>query len=83
MIKNVLSLTRNEKKKHDKALVLSKSKLNSIETLVSQALIDTEISNKEFIAISNEKVKYVKMKGYIRTMKSGDECKKLKQQNYN
>ena len=33
---------RNEKKKHDKILMLAKSKLNSIETLVSQALTDKE-----------------------------------------
>ena len=37
IIKKLLSATRNEKKKHDNILVLAKSKLNSIETLVSQA----------------------------------------------
>ena len=68
---------------HDKIHVLSKSKLNSIETLVSQALIDIEISNEGFITISNEKVKYVKMKEDITTMRSSDEGKKLKQQYYN
>ena len=40
--KKVLSITRNKKKKHDKILMLAKSKLNSIETLVSKALIDIE-----------------------------------------
>ena len=39
LIKKLLSITRNKKKKHDKILVLAKSKLNSIESLVSQALI--------------------------------------------
>ena len=38
IIKTLLSITRNKKKKHDKILMLAKSKLNSIET--SQALID-------------------------------------------
>ena len=38
--------------------MLAKSNLNSIETLVSQALIDTEISHKEFITILKEKDKY-------------------------
>ena len=38
--------------------MLAKSKLNSIETLVSQALIDTEIIHKEFITILKEKDKY-------------------------
>ena len=58
----VLNITRNKKKKHDKILILAKSKLNSIETLISQALIDMEISHEEFITILNEKDKYEKMK---------------------
>ena len=37
IIKKSLSITRNKKKMHDKILMLAKSKLNSIETLVSQA----------------------------------------------
>ena len=44
IIKTLLSITKNENKKHDKILVLAKSKLNGIETLVSQALIDMEVS---------------------------------------
>ena len=47
IIKKWLSITRSKKKKHDKILILAKSKLNSIETLVSQALIDMEISHEE------------------------------------
>ena len=39
-----------------------KSKLNSIETLVSQSLIDTEISHEEFITNLEEKDKYKKIK---------------------
>ena len=46
IIKKLLSITRNKKKKHDKVLMLAKSKLNSIETLVSQAMIDMEISHE-------------------------------------
>ena len=42
--------------------MLAKSKLNSIETLISQALIDMEISHEEFITILNEKDKYDKIK---------------------
>ena len=42
--------------------MLAKSKLNSIETLISQALIDMEISHEEFITILKEKDKYEKMK---------------------
>ena len=42
--------------------ITSKNKLNSIETLVPQALIGMEISPKEFIRILKEKDKYEKMK---------------------
>ena len=42
--------------------MLAKSKLNSVETLLSQALIDMEISREEFVTILNEKEKYEKMK---------------------
>ena len=68
IIKKLLSITRNKKKKHDKILMLAKSKLNSIETLVSQALIDMEISHKKFITISNERDKYEKMKENLRSV---------------
>ena len=37
--------------------MLAKSKLNSIEILISQALIDMEISHEEFIEIFKEKDK--------------------------
>ena len=47
--------------------MLAKSKLNSIETLVSQALIDMEISHEEFITIK-EKDKYEKMEENVRNM---------------
>ena len=65
--KKLLTITRNTKKKHDKILMLAKSKLSSIETLVSQALIDMEISHEEFITILKEKDKYEKMKDNLRS----------------
>ena len=52
--------------------MLAKSKLNSIETLISQALIDLEISHEEFKTISNEKNVW-KNEEYIRMMKRSDE----------
>ena len=56
IIKKLLSITRRKKKKkHDKILMLTKTKLNNIETLISQALIDMEISHEEFVTISKEK----------------------------
>ena len=47
--------------------MLAKSKLNTIETLISQALIDMEISHEELIAIIKEKDKYEKMKENLRS----------------
>ena len=56
IIKKLLSITRRKKKKkHDKILMLTKTKLNNIETLISQALIDMEISHEEFVTILKEK----------------------------
>ena len=45
----LLSMTRNKKKKYNKIVTLAKSKLNIIETLVSQALRDLKISHKELL----------------------------------
>ena len=42
IVEKLLSITRNKKKKHNKIFMLAKSKLNSIETLISQALIDVK-----------------------------------------
>ena len=47
--------------------MLAKSKLNTIETLISQALIDTEISQEEFITILKEKDTYQKIKDNLRS----------------
>ena len=46
---------------------MAKTKLNSIETLVSQALIDMETSHEDFITILKEKVKYEKIKDNLRS----------------
>ena len=66
IIKKLLSTTIKKKKKHDQILMLAKSKHNSIETLISQALNDMDISHKEFITILDEKNKYEKMKEDIK-----------------
>ena len=47
--------------------MLAKGKLSSIETLISQALIDMDISHEEFVTILNEKDKYEKMKNKLRS----------------
>ena len=57
--------------------MLAKSKLNSIETLISQALIDMEISREEFVAIFREKDKYEKRKGNLRSEDEKQEIMRL------
>ena len=66
IVQKLLNITRKKKKKHDKILMLAKSKLNSIESLISQALNDMEISHKEFITIFKEKDRYERMKENIK-----------------
>ena len=62
IIKILLKITRNKKELYDKILMLAKSKLNSVEKLISKALNDMEINHEEFIIILDEKDKYDNMK---------------------
>ena len=76
IIKKLLSTTRN--KKHNQILMLAKSKFNSIETLISQALNDMEISHEEFITVFKVKDRYEKMKENIRDKNENEKQKKSK-----
>ena len=77
IVKKLLNITRNKKKKHDKIFMLAKSKLSSIEALISQALIDMEISHEEFITILKEKDKYEKMKENLRSENEKQEIMRI------
>ena len=46
--------------------MLVKSKLSGIDTLISKALIDMDISHEEFITILKEKDRYEMMKDNLR-----------------
>ena len=67
--------TRKEKEKHNKIVMLAKSKLNSIETLMSQVLIDLDISHEEFKTIVNDKEKYDQIKESVINTKSKSELR--------
>ena len=56
IIKKLLKITRKKKKKHNKIATLAKGKLRSIETLMSQALIDLDISHEKFKTVVNDHV---------------------------
>ena len=47
--------------------MMAKRKLNSIERLISQALIDIDISHEKFIRILKEKDEYEKMKENLKS----------------
>ena len=70
-LKNVaiFFLTRSKNKKHNRIIVLANIKLNSIETLMSHALIDVYISHEDFKRNVNEKLKYEQRKESIRNIK--------------
>ena len=52
IIKKLLKVTKNKNKKHNKIVLFAKSKLNSIKTLMSQALVDLHIIHEEFKSMS-------------------------------
>ena len=58
--------------------MLAKSKLNSVEALISEALIDLEISHEEYKFIINEEENYRRLTKNIRNTKSSDELNKEK-----
>ena len=66
--KSLLKLTKKRRKKHNKIIVLAKNKLNMIDTLLSSALNDSEISHEEFINIINEANIYGNIKESIKEL---------------
>ena len=67
--KSLLRVTKKRKKKHNKIVALAKSKLNTIETLLSSALNDSKISHEEFSNIITEKNMYENIKENIKDKK--------------
>ena len=66
--KSLLKLTKKRKKKNNKIIVLAKNKLNMIDTLLSSALNDSEISHEEFTNIINEANIYENFKQNIKEL---------------
>ena len=64
--KSLLKLTKKRKKKHNKIIVLAKNKLNTIDTLLSSALNDSEVSHEEFSNIVTEANIYENIKENIK-----------------
>ena len=69
-IKKYQSINKKKKKKHYKIVLLAKPKLNSMEVLISQALIDSVISHDEFVLINNVLKEYNEIKKEIKNLKT-------------
>ena len=64
----MLKVTKKRKKKHNKIIALAKNKLNTIDTLLSSALKDSEISHEEFTNIITETNVYENIKENIKEL---------------
>ena len=76
VVKNLLNITRKKRKKHNKIIALARGKLNIIETLISRALIDFDISQEEFSKIIYEKNNYEQIGRSVRSAKSINDLNK-------
>ena len=76
VVKTLLNITRKKKKKHYTIIALARSKLNIIENLISQALINFEITHEEFSKIIYEKNNYEQIIDNIRSVKSINDLNK-------
>ena len=65
-IKKYKSTIKKKKKNLDKIVFLGKDKLNTIEVLISKALINSYISHDEFVSIINVLREYYEMKEEIK-----------------
>ena len=70
IVKKLLKTTKNKKRKHNKIDMLARSKLNSIESKISEASINNEISHEDFMTTISKEKKYRELKESIRMMNS-------------
>ena len=76
VVKTLLNITRKKKKKHNKIIALARSKLHIIENLISQALINFEITHEEFSKIIYKKNNYEQIIDNIKSVKSINDLNK-------
>ena len=69
-IKKYKSVIKKKKKDSDKIILLAKSKLNSIEVLISKASINSVINHDELVLINTVLKEYDKMKEEIKNFKT-------------
>ena len=78
--KLLLLVTKKRKKKHNKIIALVKSKLNTIDTLLSSALNDYKISHKEFSNIITEKSIYENIKENMKDKAEPSSLERIKEE---
>ena len=76
---SLLKVTKKGKKKHNKIIALAKSKLNTIDTLLSSALNDSKISHEDFTNIITEKYIYENIKENIKNTIEPTELPSIKE----
>ena len=69
-IKKYKSIIKKKKKKHDKRVLLAKSKLNRVKVVFSKSLIDSNISHDELVLINNVLKEYDEVKEEIKNLKT-------------
>ena len=67
-----------KKKKHDKIVLLGNDKLNTIEVLISKALIDSYISHDEFVSVYNVLREFNEMREEIKNIEASVEYRTSK-----
>ena len=70
IVKKLLRTTRDKKKTHNKIIMMARSKLNSIESKISEALTNNEVSQEDFMIIINGEKNHQELKESIRMMNS-------------
>ena len=73
-IKKYKSIIKKKKNKHDKLVLLGKTKLDTNEVLISKSLIDSYIIRDKFISVNNVLREYNEMKEEIRNPETSVEC---------
>ena len=69
-IKKYNSIIKKKKNNHEKIVLLAESKLNSIEVLISKALITSVITRDEFVLMNNARKEYNNVKEKIKNVKT-------------
>ena len=66
-LKGISQSWRKKKKKHDKIVLLGKNRLNTIEVLITKALVNSYISHKELVSVNNVSREYIEIIEKLKT----------------